>query len=172
MCRSTTNITHIEAVSNCYSFPLITNCMYNILVPIDTNESRASLQVDAILDLPVDPDDIEVTLLHVFESEVPDTIWIAGGYSDEIEEELDDPPLPSAVEHAHKKLADAGISSSVEGRSGDPAEEILSVAEEIDCDSIFMGARRQSPIGKVIFGNVAQAVLLDSNYPVMVISEE
>lgn len=146
--------------------------MYNILVPVDTNESRALLQVDAILDLPVDADDIDVTLLHVFESEVPDTIWVAGGYSEEIEKELDDPPLPTAIEKAHAKLADAGISPTVRGRSGDPAEVILNVATEIDCDSIFIGARRQSPIGKVIFGNVAQAVLLDSDRPVTVISEE
>ena len=40
------------------------------------------------------------------------------------------------------------------------ADEILQVADETDCDHIFVVGQKRSPTGKAIFGNVAQAVIL------------
>jgi len=43
----------------------------------------------------------------------------------------------------------------------DLADEILSTARENDCDHVFLVGRRRSPTGKVLFGDVAQQVLLN-----------
>ncbi|GAB3039331.1 universal stress protein [Natronobiforma cellulositropha] len=44
---------------------------------------------------------------------------------------------------------------------GDEAHRIVAVAEEKDCDHIFIVGRKRSPTGKAIFGDTAQRVILD-----------
>lgn len=39
--------------------------------------------------------------------------------------------------------------------------EILTVADEADCDHVFLVGERRSPTGKAIFGDVPQQVVLD-----------
>jgi len=41
------------------------------------------------------------------------------------------------------------------------ADEILNAAEASGCDHIFLVGRRRSPTGKVLFGDVAQQVILN-----------
>ncbi|GCF16143.1 universal stress protein UspA [Haloarcula mannanilytica] len=41
------------------------------------------------------------------------------------------------------------------------AEHILDAARQSDCDHIFLVGRRRSPTGKVLFGDVAQEVILN-----------
>lgn len=41
------------------------------------------------------------------------------------------------------------------------ADEILAAAERHDCDHIYIAGRRRSPTGKVLFGDVAQQVILN-----------
>ena len=43
----------------------------------------------------------------------------------------------------------------------DLADEILDAARRKDCDHVFIVGRRRSPTGKVLFGDVAQRVILD-----------
>lgn len=50
----------------------------------------------------------------------------------------------------------------------DRADEILEAAEENDCDHVFVVGRRRSPTGKVLFGDVAQRVILNFDGPVTV----
>lgn len=55
-------------------------------------------------------------------------------------------------------------------QSGGPesaAEVILSAADEVDADLIVIGLRRRSPVGKIISGSTAQAILLDARCPVL-----
>lgn len=52
------------------------------------------------------------------------------------------------------------VSSAVVEDDG-VADEILNAARASDCDYIFLVGRRRSPTGKVLFGNVAQQVLLN-----------
>lgn len=52
------------------------------------------------------------------------------------------------------------VSSAVVEDDG-VADEILNAARASDCDYIFLVGRRRSPTGKVLFGDVAQQVLLN-----------
>ncbi|MCU4973564.1 universal stress protein [Halobacteria archaeon AArc-m2/3/4] len=44
---------------------------------------------------------------------------------------------------------------------GARADTILEVAADTDCDHVFIVGQNRSPTGKVIFGNVAQQVILN-----------
>ncbi|WP_440988348.1 universal stress protein [Haloarchaeobius baliensis] len=53
------------------------------------------------------------------------------------------------------------VDVTVVGRAtDDPAETVLSVASEHDCDHAFLLGAERSPTGKALFGDVAQEVIL------------
>lgn len=58
------------------------------------------------------------------------------------------------------------------GRVDDPADGIVSVGREVDARFIVIGARRQSPVGKAIFGSTTQSVLLSADRPVVTVMQE
>lgn len=58
------------------------------------------------------------------------------------------------------------------GGFGEPAGRVAATVEEYDCDHVFLLGRRRSPTGKALFGDKTQAVLLESDVPVMVIMRE
>ena len=74
---------------------------------------------------------------------------------DEVRTELD----KAGVEHEVRQLV----------RGLDPAEDLISVAEELDAELIVIGLRRRSPVGKLILGSNAQRVLLDAACPVLAV---
>ena len=51
----------------------------------------------------------------------------------------------------------------------DPAESILSSVSDPATDLIVIGLRRRTPVGKLIFGSVAQQVLLEAECPVLAV---
>jgi nucleotide-binding universal stress UspA family protein len=51
------------------------------------------------------------------------------------------------------------------------ATTILDVAEDRDCDHVFIAGRQRSPTGKAIFGDVAQSVILNFDGHVTVTTE-
>ena len=56
---------------------------------------------------------------------------------------------------------------------GVPASEsLVTAAREIDADLIVIGLRRRSPVGKLITGSSAQAVLLDARCPVVAVKAQ
>jgi len=57
-------------------------------------------------------------------------------------------------------------------RGMDPAEDLISVAEEVGAEFIVIGLRRRSPVGKLILGSNAQRVLLDSPCPVLAVKAD
>lgn len=57
---------------------------------------------------------------------------------------------------------DPEIDYTAVGAVGEPADELISYAEDRDADYIVVGGRNRSPVGKVLFGSVTQSVLLDS----------
>lgn len=50
------------------------------------------------------------------------------------------------------------------------ADRVLQETETRDCDHVFISGRRRSPTGKAIFGDTTQAVILNFDGPVTVIT--
>ena len=57
-------------------------------------------------------------------------------------------------------------------RGNEPAEDLISVADEISAELIVIGLRRRSPVGKLILGSNAQRVLLDAHCPVLAVKAD
>lgn len=57
-------------------------------------------------------------------------------------------------------------------RGNDPAEDLISVAEEENAEFIVIGLRRRSPVGKLILGSNAQRILLDASCPVLAVKAD
>ena len=77
----------------------------------------------------------------------------------------------SQLEEVRDELDKAGVEHEVRQlvRGLDPAEDLISVAEETGAELIVIGLRRRSPVGKLILGSNAQRVLLDAGCPVLAV---
>lgn len=125
--------------------------MYEILVPLD-DPDRADTQIESILGMPLQTEEVRVTLLHVF-TDNPE-----GASVGQIE----------SVHEAQDLLHDAGVETNLIERSGDPATEIVEAARDLDADLIALAGRSRSPTGKAVFGSTTQRVILDAERPVVV----
>ena len=73
-----------------------------------------------------------------------------------------DPPAAhrEQLEHAKTLLEEHGITPTVEEAHGDPAEMIISVADEVDADLIVLGSHERSlvehALGMSVSGSVAR----------------
>ena len=78
----------------------------------------------------------------------------------------------SQLEDVRKELDAAGVEHEVRQlvRGLDPAEDLISVADEVQAELIVIGLRRRSPVGKLILGSNAQRVLLDAACPVRAVT--
>lgn len=74
-----------------------------------------------------------------------------------------------AAEVSEDLLRECPLTSDTEcqGMIGDPATEIVNYSEEVDARYIIVSPKRQSKTGKLLFGSVAQSVLLNSKCPVV-----
>ena len=149
--------------------------MYRVLLPVDEDEERARAQVDTVLEFPGAAESVAVDVVHVHEEvTAPDAEWAAGGFSEDYEEAMESSAAharrPKAVETAAELLESAGVECAVRETAGDPAEAIIAAVEEYDADHVVLGVRKRSPVGKVLFGSVAQAVILDADCPVTTVS--
>ncbi len=66
----------------------------------------------------------------------------------------------------------AGVECEVIVRPGLPADQILVLAHERKIDRIVMGTHSPGPIGKLLVGSVAEAVLRTSTVPVLIIGPD
>ena len=126
--------------------------MYHVVVGVDEEEEHARRCVEEVVNLPGESSEKRVTLIHSF---------------------VDNPSGASAtqvhsVREAGETLEAAGIEYDVEESSGDPADAIVSVADDVDADLVIVGGRKRSPAGKALFGSVTQSVILGAARPVMV----
>jgi nucleotide-binding universal stress UspA family protein len=53
--------------------------------------------------------------------------------------------------------------------SGDIGEAIVALTDKLQADLLVLGARRRSPVGKAVFGSIAQTIILEANVPVLVV---
>lgn len=141
--------------------PTVRHGMYDVLVPVDADRDRARAQATFVAELPFEQDEVDVRLLYVF-----------GGSDDEdLPEELrqfKNADRIGSVREARSILEEAGYAVTVLDDSGDPAASILGVADDIEADLIVLGGRHRSPVGKALFGSVAQKVILEGSIPVTV----
>ena len=79
-----------------------------------------------------------------------------------------DPQLGDRVIAGHVGPETSWSAHRVTG-SEDPADEIVTVAEEVGAELIVIGLRRRSPVGKLILGSNAQRILLDAACPVLAV---
>ena len=128
--------------------------MYNIIVGVDEDEARAKAQGREIVNMPLDPEEVHVTILHAFK-ENP-----SGASVSQV----------GAVRRLEEMLEDAGYDPVLEEAGAEPADAITSFADKEDADLIVLAGRKRTPTGKVLFGSVTQAVILDTSRAVMVCS--
>lgn len=51
----------------------------------------------------------------------------------------------------------------------DTADALLDLADEVSASLLVLGAKRRTPVGKLLLGSMVQRVLLDSQIPVLVV---
>lgn len=76
------------------------------------------------------------------------------------------------VEREADMLGAAGVNSSHKALMGDPAEEIVRFATEVDADMIAMATHRGSSIARGVLGSVTDRVLHTAKIPVMAVHPE
>lgn len=144
--------------------------MYHIVIPIDTSTERGvkatQYVVDLLKDGPFgDPGSIAVTILNVFE----EFKAIDDGGNVKSDDLYDEDAYPEAVIHARELLTETGVEYDLERRHGDSVDEIVDFADEVDADLIVMAPRKRSSVGKVVFGSVAQNVLINTERPTLIV---
>jgi nucleotide-binding universal stress UspA family protein len=88
-----------------------------------------------------------------------------------------DPAAASRIELEHleplaQRVRKAGIECETVVRQGLAAEQILAYLSEREIDRIVMGTHSPGPLGKLLVGSVAEAVLRAAHAPVCVIGPE
>jgi nucleotide-binding universal stress UspA family protein len=81
----------------------------------------------------------------------------------------------SEVQHLEPlalRARQAGVHCEVVVRPGLPADQILGYLRERHVDRIVMGTHSPGPIGKILVGSVAEAVLRTANVPVFIVGPE
>lgn len=141
--------------------------MYTVLVAVDAEHATARLAAETVAAFP-GLDEIEAVVLNVQqEFDTPDE-----GERVSSADMYDEDAFPKSIDIAEEIIKNTGVSVTRRREHGDPAGEIVDVADRVDADQIVMANRKRSPAGKALFGSVTQSVLLDTNRPVTVISED
>lgn len=146
--------------------------MYRVLMAVDEDEQQTESMTTWIERLAEEVDELEVIILHVFRDvDIPSQVVVHEPLGDFKETHHEQREIPAAVTDVIDRLERSGIVAEIRIERGEnPAETIISFAEDEgnDVDNIFIGGRKSSPVGKAIFGSVAQTVLLNTDIPVTV----
>jgi len=75
------------------------------------------------------------------------------------------------LEFAEAQLKEEGITVKTRllVRGMPPGEDIVNFAEDNTVDAIFIGIKRRSKVGKLLFGSNAQYIILNAPCPVMTV---
>ena len=76
------------------------------------------------------------------------------------------------LEPLARQAHDAGVQCEIVVRPGLPADQILAFTREREIDRIVMGTHSPGPIGKLLVGSVAEAVLRIAKLPVYIVGPE
>ena len=78
----------------------------------------------------------------------------------------------NTLEPLAERVRAAGIDCEVVVRPGLPADQILSFLREREVDRVVMGTHSPGPIGKLLVGSVAEAVLRTARVPVFIVGPD
>jgi len=142
--------------------------MTTVLLPV-TDHGRWTRAVADVLTNVEETDSRAVVFYAFTEDEVASTADHLGVDDDQPDANL----LASRKEgvgDAVEILTDGGLETEVRGAVVDEedGEEILSVADDVDADRIYLYSRKRSPVGKAVLGSAVQRVLMNSEVPVVV----
>jgi nucleotide-binding universal stress UspA family protein len=76
------------------------------------------------------------------------------------------------LEPLAKRVRDAGVRCEVVVRPGLAADQVLAFLREREIDRIVMGTHSPGPIGKLLVGSVAEAVLRTAKVPVYIVGPD
>jgi nucleotide-binding universal stress UspA family protein len=76
------------------------------------------------------------------------------------------------LEPMAQRVREAGVRCEVVVRPGLPADQILAFVRERAIDRIVMGTHSPGPIGKLLVGSVAEAVLRSAPVPVLIVGPD
>ena len=133
---------------------------YSVLVPVDTDESRALNQARYVARFHDAPETVEATLLYVYPP---------GELTRDEEGSFDE--IGAAVAAADH-LEERGIPVTRSVDDGGVAEQVVRTAEGMDADEIVVGGRKRSGVQKVLLGSTTQDVMLSAERPVTLTGED
>lgn len=134
--------------------------MYTVLVPVKT-EDRARMQASFVAAIPDAEESVTAVVTHSLE-----------GVETDAPQAMRTPSRIDAVQVALDVLEEAGVETQVRETGSPVAESIVELAEELSVDQIVISGRRVNPVGKAVFGSVAQDVILGADCPVTLIGAE
>ncbi len=76
------------------------------------------------------------------------------------------------LEPLARRVRKAGLRCEIVVRPGLPADQILNFLNEREIDRIVMGTRSPGPVGKLLVGSVAEAVLRTATVPVCIVGPD
>lgn len=112
----------------------------------------------------------KVILFHAY-----DTLLVAASESASVLSYDPAAAVRAETEHLEplaRRVRDAGVECEVVVRPGLPADQILTFLREREIDRIVMGTHSPGPIGKLLVGSVAEAVLRTAKVPVCVVGPD
>ena len=101
----------------------------------------------------------DLAVLHVVETLDLD---IADAYQHSLKDE---------IESAFTEIGATGVPWQLQLATAqdDVAETILDLTRTVEAELLIIGARRRSPVGKLILGSVTQTLILEAEVPVLVV---
>jgi nucleotide-binding universal stress UspA family protein len=114
------------------------------------------------------PTGANVVLVHAFtETEYEDTLDVLDFDTEQNEVDPDDVATRhTPVRELAEILEAEGVDYDVRGGVGDRADTVVTIADEVDADLLYVGGERRSPAGKAVFGSTAQEILFSAPCPV------
>jgi nucleotide-binding universal stress UspA family protein len=134
--------------------------MYTVLVPVKTQD-RARKQASFVSGFPNADESVSVVLTHGFnekEGEAPQA--------------MQTPDRIDAVQAALDVFEKAGVETEVREIGTPVADRIITLANDLSVDQIVISGRRVNPVGKAVFGSVAQDVIIGADCPVTLVGAE
>jgi nucleotide-binding universal stress UspA family protein len=133
-----------------------------LIVGVDGSEGSCAA-VDEAIDL---AGDLDATIAFVFVRKPPPAILGDPYYQRAVTADL--ARARSAVAEAVETAARAGIEADAEILEGDPADELVSFADNCDADMIVVGSRGHGALAGAVLGSVSRSVSQHANRPVVV----